>query len=150
MKSAVRVAAACAIALAAATGCSTDSDGSGTETRSEATASAATATSSTAPAATTTEGSSSNSDRLVIDVSIAGGDVTPTNERMEATVGEPIVLRVNSDTTEEVHVHSVPDHSFEVEAAPGQTFEFTVDVPGQVAIELHDSGRTVATVSVRP
>ncbi|MET0199231.1 hypothetical protein [Rhodococcus sp. 14-2470-1a] len=86
----------------------------------------------------------------VIDVTIMGGDISPTNERLDAVVGEPITLRVNSDTTDELHIHSVPDHTFEVEAKADQTFEFTVDVPGSVAIELHHADRTVATLAVRP
>ncbi|OZC46439.1 hypothetical protein CH289_22110 [Rhodococcus sp. RS1C4] len=86
----------------------------------------------------------------VIDVTITGGDISPTNERLDAVVGEPITLRVNSDTTDELHIHSVPDHTFEVEAKADQTFEFTVDVPGSVAIELHHADRTVATLAVRP
>ncbi|OZC89186.1 hypothetical protein [Rhodococcoides fascians] len=86
----------------------------------------------------------------VIDVTITGGDISPTNERLDAVVGEPITLRVNSDTTDELHIHSVPDHTFEVEAKAEQTFEFTVDVPGSVAIELHHADRTVATLAVRP
>ncbi|OZC53785.1 hypothetical protein CH267_16450 [Rhodococcus sp. 06-621-2] len=86
----------------------------------------------------------------VIDVTIMGSDISPTNERLDAVVGEPITLRVNSDTTDELHIHSVPDHTFEVEAKADQTFEFTVDVPGSVAIELHHADRTVATLAVRP
>lgn len=85
---------------------------------------------------------------LVIDIAISGGNVTPTNGQFEAKVHEPIELRVNSDVADELHVHSVPDHSFRVEAKLGQTFQFTVDVPGQVEIELHELDRTVATIQV--
>lgn len=87
--------------------------------------------------------------RLTIDVTIAGGQVTPTNARFQGKVGEPIVLRVNSDATDELHVHSVPEHTFPVEAKPNQTFQFTVDVPGNVEIELHDLHRVVASVQVQ-
>jgi hypothetical protein len=87
--------------------------------------------------------------RLTIDVTIAGGQVTPTNARFQGKVGEPIVLRVSSDATDELHVHSVPEHTFPVEAKPNQTFQFTVDVPGNVEIELHDLHRVVASVQVQ-
>ncbi|BBY18876.1 hypothetical protein [Mycolicibacterium litorale] len=89
-------------------------------------------------------------DRLTIDVSIEGGNVTPTNARLEGKVGQPIVLRVNSDAADELHVHSVPDHTFTVEPKPGQQFQFTVDVPGNVEIELHDLHRVIASVQVQP
>lgn len=89
------------------------------------------------------------SDGLVIDVTIEDGSVTPTNERFQGRVGEPITIRVTSDTDDELHVHSIPEHTFAVAPRADQTFEFTVEVPGQVKIELHDLHRTIATVHVR-
>ncbi|OBK77187.1 hypothetical protein [Mycobacterium sp. 1164985.4] len=88
-------------------------------------------------------------DRVSIDISIEGGKVDPTNARVQAKVGEPIVLRVNSDAADELHVHSVPEHTFKVDPKPGQQFQFTVDVPGNVEIELHELNRVVATVQVQ-
>ena len=87
---------------------------------------------------------------LTIDITIAHGQVTPANATLQATVRQPITLHVNSDVADELHVHSVPDHKFEVTAAANQTFEFTVDVPGNVDVELHHLDRTVATIQVRP
>ena len=87
---------------------------------------------------------------LTVDITIAHGQVTPVNATLQATVRQPITLRVTSDVTDELHVHSVPDHKFEVAAAPNQTFQFSVDVPGSVDIELHHLDRTVATVHVHP
>jgi hypothetical protein len=85
----------------------------------------------------------------VIDIRIANGAVSPANTRTEAEVGQRIVLRVDSDATDELHVHSSPAHTFPVAAAAGQQFDFTVTVPGQVEIELHHLGRTVTTLLVR-
>ena len=87
--------------------------------------------------------------RLVIATTIAGGGVTPTNAELEATVGEPIELRVDSDVADQLHIHSNPEHTFAVEARRGQSFEFRVDVPGRVAVELHELDRTIATIQVR-
>lgn len=84
-----------------------------------------------------------------VDIRIANGTVSPANTRTEAEVGERIVLRVDSDTADELHVHSYPAHTFAVAAASGQEFGFTVTVPGQVEIELHHAGRTVTTLLVR-
>lgn len=88
-------------------------------------------------------------DRTTIDITIEGGKVTPTNEQVQAKLNEPIVLRVNSDAADELHVHSVPEHTFKVAPKPGQQFQFTVEVPGNVEIELHELNRVVATVQVR-
>jgi sporulation-control protein spo0M len=88
--------------------------------------------------------------RLDIDVTIKGGNVDPTNAQLQAKVKEPIVVRVNSDSADELHVHSTPDHTFEIEPNKAMQFQFSVDVPGNVDIELHHSNKTVATVSVQP
>ena len=87
--------------------------------------------------------------RLVIDVTIKGGQVTPTNEQLQAGVKEQIVVRVNSDVADELHVHSTPDHKFNVEAKPSQSFQFSVDVPGKVDVELHHLNKTIATIQVQ-
>jgi hypothetical protein len=91
-----------------------------------------------------------NGDGLTVDITIAHGQVTPANATLQATVRQPITLHVTSDATDELHVHSVPDHKFPVAAAANQTFQFSVDVPGSVDIELHHLDRTVATVHVHP
>jgi hypothetical protein len=44
----------------------------------------------------------------------------------------------------------VPDHKFPVAVAANQTFQFSVDVPGNVEVELHHLDRTIATIQVRP
>ena len=87
---------------------------------------------------------------LTVDVTIAGGQVTPANETLQAKVAQQITLKVTSDATDELHVHSTPDHKFAVAAAPNQTFQFSVDVPGNVEVELHHLKRTIAAIQVRP
>ncbi len=86
----------------------------------------------------------------VVDITIAKGQVTPTNATLLAKVHQQITLRVTSDATDELHVHSTPDHKFAVAAAPNQTFQFSVDVPGNVEVELHHLDRTIATIQVQP
>jgi hypothetical protein len=85
-----------------------------------------------------------------LDITIAGGQVTPVNAELEANVGQSITLNVTSDADDELHVHAVPEHSFEVRPGAGEIFEFTVDVPGRVEVELHHLNRTVVTIQVRP
>jgi hypothetical protein len=86
----------------------------------------------------------------VVDVTIAKGQVTPTNATLQAKVHQQITFRISSDASDELHVHSTPDHKFQVAAAPNQTFQFSVDVPGNVEVELHDLDRTIATIQVQP
>jgi len=87
---------------------------------------------------------------LVVDITIAKGQVTPSNATLQAKVSQPITLLVTSDAVDELHVHSVPDHKFQVAAAANQTFQFSVDIPGNVDVELHHLDRTIATIQVRP
>jgi hypothetical protein len=104
------------------------------------------------PSAPSSSGSqqSPSQSALSIDITISNGTVTPTNAQLSAKVGQPISVRVSSDTPDELHVHSTPDHEFEVKPQPNQTFQFTVDVPGSVEVELHKADRTVATIQVQP
>ena len=87
--------------------------------------------------------------RLVIDVTIKDGKVTPTNQQLQSGVNEQIVVRVNSDAADELHVHSTPEHKFNVEARPNQSFQFSVGVPGKVDVELHHLDKTIATIAVQ-
>lgn len=87
--------------------------------------------------------------RLAVDVTIKGGTVTPTNEQLTAKVKQPIVIRVDSDAADELHVHSTPEHSFPIAVGPGQSFQFTVDMPGRVDVELHALNKTIATIAVQ-
>jgi ABC-type glycerol-3-phosphate transport system substrate-binding protein len=87
--------------------------------------------------------------RLVIEVTIKGGQVTPTNAQLKSKAGEPIIVKVNSDAADKLHVHSNPEHEFNVEAKPNQQFQFTVSVPGNVDVELHQLNKTIATISVQ-
>jgi hypothetical protein len=63
--------------------------------------------------------------------------VTPTNATLQAKVDKPIVVRVTTDEYDELVVGST-DLRFQVDprALAPQTFQFTVDVPGQVDVEL--------------
>jgi sporulation-control protein spo0M len=111
--------------------------------------------SSSSPSATTVSPSDMQNeqgppDRLMIDVTIKGGEVSPTNAALEAKTKEQIVVKVDSDVADELHVHSTPDHTFKIEAKPAQQFQFSVDVPGKVDIELHHLNKTIATVQVQP
>ena len=107
-------------------------------------------TASPSAQSTATAPSTTAEARTVIEITIKDGVATPTNAEVQAVAGQPIVLQVTSDAADSLHVHSVPEHTFDVEARPDQRFEFTVDIPGRVAVELHDLQVTVVTIEVRP
>jgi ABC-type glycerol-3-phosphate transport system substrate-binding protein len=88
--------------------------------------------------------------RLTVDVTIKGGQVTPTNESLQSGLNEAITFRVMSDAVDVLHVHSNPEHSFAIDSKSEiQQFQFTPTVPGKIDVELHDLNKTVATITVQ-
>lgn len=88
--------------------------------------------------------------RLTVDVTIKGGQVTPTNESLQSGVNEAITFRVMSDAVDVLHVHSNPEHSFAIDSKSEiQQFQFTPTVPGKIDVELHDLNKLVATITVQ-
>jgi hypothetical protein len=148
----VMLVAALAVWLTAACGGSKPTGGASSS--SGQTSSSAAGRSATSPASSSAPPSSGSQQpapgAATFAVTIANGQVTPTNATWQAKVGQPITVRVTSDAADELHVHSSPDHEFEVAAAPNQVFTFTVDVPGSVDIELHKLDKTIATLQVQP
>ncbi len=85
-----------------------------------------------------------------VDVTIADGEASPQGERVEVGVGEPVTITVTSDAVDEIHVHSDPDVTIDVEAGGSAQETFTIDTPGQVAVESHELGVTIVQLVVRP
>ena len=91
---------------------------------------------------------SGSDEPVVLDVTIADGKVTPAGEQLDAAVGQEIEVHVDSDAADELHVHSSPEHEFEIEPADDQVFTFSIDQPGQVEIETHETDTVVAELVV--
>lgn len=89
------------------------------------------------------------SEEVVVDIAIKDGKVTPQGDRVDVEAGQEVTLRISSDAAEEIHVHSDPEHTFSVQ--PGEPLEesFTIDTPGQVAVEAHELGATIVQLVVR-
>ena len=131
-------AAACAAVLLLA-GCGGSSD----DEPAAAPTPLATSPASQPPAPAEAEG-------VVVDIVIKDGKVTPQGGRVEVKAGEEVTLKITSDAAEEIHVHSEPEHSYEVAAGGSVTESFTLRTPGQVAVEAHELGATVVQLVVRP
>jgi len=106
-------------------GCGSGDDSSGSGT----------ATSSPPPTAATTSPSAAGT---TIDVTIAGGKVTPDpSRRVEVKTGDQVHLTVTSDTADEIHIHGY-DIEKEVSAGGTVTIAFAADIPGQFEVEAHE------------
>jgi hypothetical protein len=68
---------------------------------------------------------------------------------VKVSVGQPIDLVVTSDSDQEIHVHSTPEHEYHVKAgARNQTFEFTIDTPGTIEVESHTLDALIVKLQV--
>jgi hypothetical protein len=98
-----------------------------------------------------TGGVETEDDAVEIEIEIENGRVTPSGERVDVRIGEPIRFVVDSDVADQLHVHSTPEHTFAVK--PGdddKRFEFTLNQPGVVEVELHELGDVVVSLAARP
>lgn len=90
-------------------------------------------TSSTVPGASTSTTRAGN----LITVRVSGGKVEGGFRREKVPLGRPIVLRVVSDTADEVHVHG---YNLKADVAAGgmADISFTPDIPGVFEVELEE------------
>lgn len=71
-----------------------------------------------------------------IDITIKDGKVSPNGDRVKVHVDEPVTLRIDADTSGEIHVHSTPEQ--EIEFPEGtSTRRLTISQPGIVDVEDH-------------
>lgn len=87
---------------------------------------------------------------VVVDVTLSADGPTPQGERVEVEVGVPITLNVTAEVADEVHVHSDPEVSIDLEAGDETSRTFTIDRPGQVAVESHATHAVIVQLVVRP
>jgi hypothetical protein len=89
------------------------------------------------------------SDDVVVDIAVKNGTVTPQGDRVEMKVGQKVTLRITSDTHDTIHVHSDPEQEFEIGKGDVEK-SFTIDTPGQIAVEAHHLDVTIVQLVVRP
>ena len=83
-----------------------------------------------------------------VEVRISGTRVTPNAEQVDLSTGESMVFEIVSDRAGELHVHSKPEQF--VKFGTGTTrAEISMDTPGSVKVEEHDTSAVVAIVEVR-
>ena len=75
---------------------------------------------------------------LVVDITIAGGKVTPNGQKVPVKVGQQVTLRVTSDEDDEIHAHTGGDgYELEVPAGKPTTGSFTLTSAGSFEVESH-------------
>jgi hypothetical protein len=142
-RAALAATAASALLLLSACGGTDDTSGSGTAGSSSPTPSdSAAQTPGSSPSVRATE-----KPGPIIDVTIKGDSVTPSGDRVDAKVGEPVTLNVESDREGELHVHSTPEQ--ELAYGVGRTkLQVIIKTPGVVDIEDHVADVVVVQLQV--
>jgi heme/copper-type cytochrome/quinol oxidase subunit 2 len=143
------VARACALvalsaSLTAACGTGGPSATSTTTTTSTSASSPPSALASTGSVSTATTADESRT----IDVVYAHGQVTGGVRTETVRVGDKVRLRVTSDVSEEIHVHT---YDAMADVAPGMTaqIELTATIPGRHEVELEKSRKQLLVLEVR-
>ena len=140
-RAALAATAACALLLLSACGGPDDTSGSGTGGSSSPTP---TDTPATTPDSSPSAGATTGP---VVDVTIKGDSVTPSGDRIDVEVGEPVTIDVTSDREGELHVHSTPEQ--ELAYGVGRTtLQVTIKTPGVVDIEDHVADVVVVQLQV--
>jgi plastocyanin len=93
-------------------------------------------------------GSGSKGGTVMVTITEKDGAVTASSDLVKADTGEKIMFMVTTDAADEIHVHSVPDHEFEIKPGAEQTFTFTVDTPGTIEVESHGLDTTILKLEI--
>jgi Cupredoxin-like domain len=82
------------------------------------------------------------------EITVTDGEVSGP-ERVEVEEGQQVVLIVESDVADEVHVHG---YDLLESVAPGQParFEFQAEMPGRFEVELHEQELPLTELVVTP
>lgn len=103
--------------------------------------------------ASSTAGASSSqgtdtSNRKVIEITFAGGRVTPIAESVDVNVGQTVVLDITADVAGEIHVHSTPEQHIEYAVGHTQVPLNPITLPGTIDVESHSLDKTILILQV--
>lgn len=142
-----RALAAAAVAALALTGCGSEEPAATTEETPATSTPSESAVASDAPTESPSETSTDDSGNA-IEIEIEGDRIEPRGKRIKVEAGEPVTLEVESDRAAELHVHSSPEQVLDVKKGES-TMSLTIDRPGIVDVEEHESGIVVFQLEVR-
>ena len=91
---------------------------------------------------------SPSEDLTQVRVTVKGDAITPNGTRIELKVGEPLLLKVESDRAGELHAHSRPEQTLAYPEGTS-TLRLKMANPGVVEVEDHDTGIVVVQLEVR-
>lgn len=95
-----------------------------------------------------TDEKAGSEEKVVVDVTVEDGAITPKGDRVEVFTGQPIDLVVTSDVAGSLHMHSDPEQEFAYEAGT-TTIPISIDRPGVIEVESHDPPQIIVQLEVR-
>src|SRR4051812_5143422 len=112
---------------------------------------------------TTTDDSGSETGSTSDDSTATSPPAVPASQTINVVNGQPqggvktvsfkkndqVVLKVNSDTADEIHVHGY-DLKKDVEKGGSVTFSFKATIEGRFEVELENAGTQIANLEVTP
>jgi hypothetical protein len=136
----------------AATTTTSTTAGSGTgttgdETTTTAAGGAATTTTAAGSGITTTAPPAGGESEGVIELSIVGGNVEGGVRREKVKQGSQVTIRVTSDITDELHLHTY-DLKIDLVAGQSSDLTFLAKIPGVFEVELEGRGKKVLELEV--
>jgi len=85
---------------------------------------------------------------VMVTITEKDGAISASSDLVRADTGEKIMFMVTTDAADEIHVHSEPEHEFEIKPGAEQTFTFKVDTPGTVEVESHGLDTTILKLEI--
>lgn len=83
----------------------------------------------------------------LLEVQVAGGQVTGDTGRVPVAAGEHVVLTVTSDVPDELHLHGY-DLTADLQPGTPATVEFDATITGVFEVELHEAGTVLLSLQV--
>ena len=85
---------------------------------------------------------------VMVEITEEGGEVTASQDVVEAERGQVIELVVSSDAADEFHIHSEPEQELTIEEGDDQTFTFSIDTAGEYEMESHELEVTILKLQI--
>lgn len=130
--------AGCAVVVFVMSGCST---GSGSSDASRAEPGDVTA----APISQVTSTPAAGSE--IIRITLDGKTVSPSAERREIKLNQPVVFQISSNAAGQLHVHSSPEHVVDFPAGESE-ITLTFKAPGVIDVEDHALDKLIVQLEV--
>jgi heme/copper-type cytochrome/quinol oxidase subunit 2 len=87
---------------------------------------------------------------LTININISGRKTVPNGEKINVRVGQQVILKVMSDTDDEIHAH-IGEEGYELPVRAGRPAKgsFTIDSPGSFEVESHNLEKIIVILNAR-